>query len=152
MKLPRLSLVAVLAALVSGAATPATTDPAAYLRGKWRIATKSYRPGPYAMDRKTEESLHGRRLEFSDARMSHGEQKCDSPRYAYRELSEEAFFQEYRCAPRDIGLKGKVVREISVGCDPASGGWPGIGDLALIKDAKTFLTLWDGVFLEVRRE
>jgi hypothetical protein len=152
MKLPRPSFFAVLAALVSGAATAATTDPAAYLLGRWRIATKSYHPGQYAMDRKTEKSLHGRRLEFSDARMSNGEQKCDSPKYAYRELSEEAFFQEYRCAPRDIGLHGKVVREISVGCDAPSGGWPAIGDLALIKDSKTFLTLWDGVFLEVRRE
>ncbi len=98
MKLPRLSLFAVLAALVSGAATAAAMDPAVYLRGKWRIATKSYRPGQYAMDRKTEKSLQGRRFEFSDARMSNGEQKCDSPKYAYREPLASAAERQYRWA------------------------------------------------------
>jgi hypothetical protein len=104
------------------------------------------------MDEKTEKSLRGRHLDYSRERMSNGEQRCDSPKYAYREVSAQAFFQEYRCAPRDIGLPGKMIGEISVDCETPSGRWPAVGTLALIKDSRTFLTLWDGVFLEVRRE
>ena len=129
-----------------------TEDPVGFLRGKWRIGKKSYCPGICAMNRAKAKTFRGRTLEYSSDRMSNGQKTCTSPRYERQELSADEFFREYRCAPSDIGLTGKVVRTISISCPSREAGWPTVGDLALIKDSNMLLTLWDGVFFEVHRE
>ena len=123
-----------------------------FLQGKWRIGKKSYCPGMCAMTKAQARALRGRALEYSADLMSNGEQACHSPRYAEQKVSADDFFRDYRCAPTDIGLKGKMVTTISISCAERRAGWPAIGDLALVKDSNTFLTLWDGVFFEVHRE
>ena len=127
-------------------------DPVGYLEGTWHIGKKWYCPGMCAMDEAAAKAFRGRSFEYSGARMSNGQKTCGSPKYVIRRLSAEQFFRDYRCAPADIGLLGKVVKEISVECEESGVIWPTVGNLALIKDRGTFLTLWDGVFFEVHRD
>jgi hypothetical protein len=145
-------LTLIMAAVLSACsiAYKAKPTPIGVIEGEWRITDKNYCPHICAMDDEQASSYKGRILNYSASAVSNGIDSCSSPTFTIHELTQDQFEAAYRFPPTNIGLTGQVVTEISVGCND-NPHWPAFGALILLKDSKTILTLWDGVFFEADR-
>lgn len=122
------------------------------VRGSWHITGKSFCPHICAMDLKEAKEFTGVRLTYSTALFSNGRASCASPRYSRRGWTKESFLTEYRFNPEMVGLKRSVIEEILVQCKDRLVSWPVVGATVFVKDERTLLVAWDGVFFEAQRQ
>jgi hypothetical protein len=122
------------------------------LQGTWRITDKNHCPHICAMKAEEAGRFTGTILRYSAAHFSNGRVSCESPRFSRREWTGPEFLKEYRFKPEILGLKPPLVEELSVTCGDSRASWPQFGATVLVRDRRTILVAWDGVFFEARRE
>ncbi len=79
-----------------------------------------------------------------------GARRCQSPAYRSRTLSDKEFFQDLGASLTSIGIKTDRVETIAVKCE--TGGWKPPQSLLISLPEGGALLLWEGVFLELKRQ
>jgi uncharacterized membrane protein len=125
----------------------ARPQPADVLEGNWHVVGH-HAPGIAAMSAQEADGWVGRKARFSRSIAQFGKNACPSPTYETRNLTDQAFAQEFRVQSTDLGLRSPI-QMVEVRC---AGSWDGPGNRLLVKGPNELLTLWDGVFFELRRD
>lgn len=131
---------------------PVSSQEGAPLQGTWRITAASHCPHVCAMDAKEAARLAGTVLKYTAAAFSNGQVTCPSPRFSRRGWTTEDFLSRYRFNAETLGLKGPVIEELSVQCGDSRVSGPLFGATVIVKNHRTILVPWDGVFFEANRE
>ena len=117
--------------------------------GEWQVSGH-LAPGVSAMSAERSDAWRGRKAAYSAARASFNNHTCSKPTYRYSEISAAEFETQFRASPQDLGIPdGESVRIVAVECD---GLWVAPGATLVLGGPRRVLTLWDGVFFELRRE
>jgi hypothetical protein len=130
--------------LVTAACSSSPTEP---FHGTWRV-TAVATPGISALSPADAARQVGAEASFDASRARFGAQTCDSPSYTRRVLSATTFADAYGVTPRQLRLDGEQVAMVDILC--ASGSLDAGSSLILRPDG-SMLTLWDGVFFELRK-
>ena len=88
------------------------------------------------------------RLNFDAAEV--GTKSCHSPAYRSRNLNDKEFLQDLGASLSSIGIKTDRVETIAVKCE--TGGWKPPQSLLIRLPEGGALLLWEGVFLELKRQ
>jgi hypothetical protein len=92
----------------------------------------------------------GRKLKFSPSLARSGAAVLQSPQYYVRQVKDEDFTDAFAISLKDIGITGNSAVEIDIyrGKNQLT-EFP--GNLVLLKDKKSILWNWRGVFFEAKR-
>lgn len=116
--------------------------------GSWRVAAHQA-PGVAALSGQEADTWVGRTAGYSRELARFGTQECSWPSYEMGSLADDRAFAAEFGVPSAAGSLSTPVRVVEVRCD---GRWEGPGRRLLVKGPNQLLTVWDGVFFELRRE
>lgn len=128
-------------------AVACSSSPPEPFHGTWRV-TAVATPGISALSPADAARQVGAEASFDARRARFGAQTCDGPSYTRRVLSATTFADAYGVTPQQLRLDGDQVAMVDILC--ASGSLDAGSSLILRPDG-SMLTLWDGVFFELRK-
>jgi hypothetical protein len=120
--------------------------------GPWKVIAYRYAEGSPGQASEPPElaKLVGTRVRLNIDSAEVGTKSCQSPAYRSRSLTDKEFFRDLGTSLSSIGIKADRVDTISVRCE--TGGWKPSQSLLVRLPEGEMLLLWDGVFLELKRE
>jgi hypothetical protein len=120
--------------------------------GLWKVVAYRYAEDSPAKATDPPElaNLVGTRVRLNIDAAEVGTKSCQSPAYRSRTLTGKEFFQELGTSLSSIGIKIDRVETIAVKCE--TGGWKPPRSLLIRLPEGEALLLWDGVFLELKRQ
>ncbi len=116
--------------------------------GTWAVVGHSC-PHICAMSGEAADAWLGRAMTVSATGLSFGESSCTNVSFVRTASSAADFFRDWRVAPATLGVEQGEIEEVEVLCDGEE--WIAPGSLLIVKDQNEMLTVWDGVFFELRR-
>jgi len=120
--------------------------------GLWKVIAYRYAEG--GPGQATESSrlakLVGTQVRLNIDAAEVGTNSCQSPAYRSRSLTDKEFLRELGTSLSSIGIKTDRVETIAVKCE--AGGWEPPQSLLVRLPEGDMLLLWEGVFLELKRE
>lgn len=78
-----------------------------------------------------------------------GAQACDEPTYTKRSLWAQTFTEAYRVTPQQLSIATEPVALVDVAC---ASGHLEAGSTLILRSDGSMLTMWDGVFYELRKQ
>ena len=120
--------------------------------GFWKVIAYRYAEG--GPGQATESSqlakLVGTQVKLNIDAAEVGAKSCQSPAYRSRSLTDKEFFRELGTSLSSIGIKVDRVDTIAIKCE--TNGWKPPQSLLVRLPEGEMLLLWDGVFLELKRQ
>ena len=120
--------------------------------GPWKVIAYRYAEGSPGQASEPPElaKLVGTRVRLNIDVAEVGTKSCQSPAYRSRSLTDKEFFRDLGTSLSSIGIKTDRVETIAVKCE--AGGWEPPQSLLIRLPEGDMLLLWEGVFLELKRE
>jgi hypothetical protein len=120
--------------------------------GLWKVVAYRYAEDSPARATQPPELaiLVGSRVRLNIDAAEVGTRSCQSPAYRSRTLSDKEFFQDLGASLSSIGIKTDRVETIAVKCE--TGVWNPPQSLLIRLPEGGALLLWEGVFLELKRQ
>ncbi len=116
--------------------------------GTWVVAGHSC-PHICAMSNEEAGAWIGREVRISATAVSFADSSCPNAMYVRSSRSVDEFFRDWRVLPATLGIEQDPVVEVAVRCGGEE--WVAPGSLLIVKGPGELLTVWDGVFFELRR-
>ena len=118
--------------------------------GEWVVSKIAGTSRISAMSEAEMKSFIGKRAEYNRTLATFDGESCENPIYKKETLSETDFFSNFRTSFENLDLKGKSVTLLNV-YENQKTPWINPGSYLIIKDNDTMITIWDGVFFELKR-
>ena len=120
--------------------------------GLWKVIAYRYADGSPGQASEPPElaKLVGTRVRLNIDAAEVGTKRCQSPAYRSRSLTDKEFFRDLGTSLSSIGIKTDRVETIAVKCE--AGGWEPPQSLLIRLPEGDMLLLWEGVFLEMKRQ
>lgn len=119
--------------------------------GKWVVSKVSGTSRISAMSEAEIKSFIGKKAEYNRRLAAFDGESCENPIYKKETLSEADFFSGFRSSFENLDLQGKSVTIFYV-FENQSNPWINPGSSLIIKDNNTLITIWEGVFFEMKRD
>jgi uncharacterized membrane protein len=119
--------------------------------GEWEVVAHRI-PGISAMTDKEAASWHGRTVRLGKEEASSNTEPCRPPVYHYRMVPGDSLFAAFHTSVGALQLEGTAPRRLGlteVFCGSAP--WSAMGSTLIWIAENRPLTVWDGVFFELRR-
>jgi hypothetical protein len=91
----------------------------------------------------------GTEVSFEADEAAFGARSCDEPAYTRRSLSFQTFTEAYRVAPDQLSLTAEPVGMVDLSC---GNGSLEAGSTLILRPDGSMLTMWDGVFYELKKQ
>lgn len=132
-----------------GQGQEATGDSFPEGHGIWVVVAHSC---PYicAMDNAESDTWLGSKALISEIEIAFRGETCSHPTFARASYTLDEFFRRWRFDPGELGIEDSVVTEIRVSCEGRA--WIAPGGIYILKSTDRLVTVWDGVFFELKRE
>jgi hypothetical protein len=120
--------------------------------GLWKVIAYRYAEGGPGLATESSQlaKFVGTQVRLNIDAAEVGTKSCQSPAYRSRSLTDKEFFRELGTSLSSIGIKADRVDIIAVKCE--TGGWKPPQSLLVRLPEGEMLLLWDGVFLELKRQ
>lgn len=115
--------------------------------GVWKVTDAKF-PGISAMGIGEAKSWFGSEGIYTKGKVTFRDETCDNPKYRIETLTEDGFYSSYRATFQELGIEGKSVEILEVGC-PSD--WVAAGSTIIRANRKFGYTLWDGVFFKIEK-
>ncbi|GAB3681197.1 hypothetical protein GCM10028792_27140 [Salinisphaera aquimarina] len=115
--------------------------------GVWTVVG-SDSPGISAMTTEEAKSWDGSVAHYTADIAEFRKNECSDPVYRSTEQSAAEFYDYYRFDPAKLGIDGKSIETIEVGCPD---DWIQPGSKLLKVDSRTAYTSWDGVYFKLNK-
>lgn len=113
--------------------------------GVWKVTDAKF-PGISAMGMDDAKKWFGSEAVYNKQKVTFHDETCDNPKYSIETLTEDKFYSSYRATFHELGIEGKSVEILDVGC---SSNWVAPGSTIIKANNKSAYTLWDGVFFKI---
>ena len=123
-----------------------TSAPPEAFHGTWTV-TSVIAPGAAAGPGRGLAAGAEARFEPGAARVK--DQACDEPTYTKRSLWAPTFTEAYRVSPQELSITAEPIALVDVTC--GSGNLEA-GSTLILRPDGSMLTMWDGVFYELRKQ
>ncbi|ABR47642.1 hypothetical protein Amet_1443 [Alkaliphilus metalliredigens QYMF] len=144
-KICSLLMIVVVIVILSGCERKNVTEKEYY--GEWMASdTTYYMPISAMSDDEYKSKYFGEIAWFSEHEASFVGESIENPIYREEVINNEDFFESYRLELTDLGIEESNVKIIGIE------NWTNPGSTLIMKDKDTLITLWDGVFFELKRK
>lgn len=112
----------------------------------WIAIDKIYYMPISAMSKEEYRSKYfGRVVHYSKSSAAFNQERVSNPVYTERALTNEVFFEEFGVELKDLGISDASVKVVQID------NWINPTSCIIMKDDDTIISLWDGVFFELKR-
>ena len=118
------------------------------LYGTWRIVSYRFGEG-ISVGPDDARKLLGLKIVFGSERAESGESVCELPTYQSKRIDADQFLREFKTSLKSLGIKRSAIELLNVQCYDED--WPAPGSTLLIVDKGRMLTMWDGVFFDMKK-
>lgn len=119
--------------------------------GQWVVSKIAGTGRIYAMSEAEMQAYIGKNAEYRRTLAVFDKESCKNPIYQRKNLSEADFVADFRIPFKNLGLKETSVTVFNIYESPKN-PWANPGSYLIIKNKKTLITVWDGVFFEMKRK